>query len=107
MGAWPGAKVFQVAPVVEVSATAGDDEVTGSARITFGGTGEAAAAREVCSLGRDSALAATGSARRTVGCEVEATSDGNAFSFWPVLANPAFLRPARRAGGGDCCTESS
>ena len=41
-GAVPGGKVFQLAPVVEVRATAGEAAVTGKARMTEG-SGEAAA----------------------------------------------------------------
>src|SRR5947207_3394598 len=96
VGTWPGAKVFQVAPVVEVNATAGDEDVTGSARKTTGvavgdSAGEAAA-RDLLSLGEDPVSGGAGSARRATIGDDEANA-GVAFPFFSARASVALLRP--------------
>ena len=82
--------------MVEVSATAGEEAVTGSARITVGsadGPGEAAA-REVCSLGGfDSSV--TGCARRTLAGEGRPAAGETRF-----LSGSAFLLRQDAAWGG-------
>ena len=102
-GAAPGAKVFQVAPVVEVSATAGDEDVTGNARMILGAAEGEAAARDVASLGEASA-SVTGWARGALS-GVEAARATATFSSELQPKTP--LRLARSGGGGGLFTSGT
>src|SRR5262249_14989160 len=94
-GAVPGAKVFHVAPVVEVSATAGDAVVTGNARIILGPAEGEAAARDIVSLGEVSA-SVTGCARgASSGVEAAWAMATRSLDFTKFP-----LRFARSGGGG-------
>src|SRR5438046_10282205 len=93
-GCCPGAKVFQVAPVVEVSATTGEEEVTGIAGSTLTVAEGEASATFLCSLGTGLVSGETGSARRTTTGADLASAKGD-FTAFPAFAKLPLLPPTR------------
>ena len=84
-----------MAPVVEVSATAGDEDVTGNARITLGAAEGETAARDVVSLAKPLA-SVTGWARSAL--------NGVEAACATATLSPEFTKvPLRlaRSGGGE------